>query len=252
MENGKWKTITRIDQLVEKLKELEDYNDVPKLLQGTSHLDSGWQEYAFWSDKESYSRNLIHEEKDKFQLFLICWQPGKGNDPHKHLDSRCFFKVLYGKIVEKFHREVKSDLSQKTDKEYETGEVCDMGDCKDFHSITNPIKHSRAVTLHVYIRSYTYMIHPQKRQLVKTCLSGIFTRILELKDLMVEIEDREFHFFDDVLQDLNLTPDNVELPIPRYFREERIEVLKNREHILLSILQKFDISDRSENLPTHL
>ncbi|KAH9494931.1 Dynein regulatory complex protein 11 [Bulinus truncatus] len=93
---------------------------------------------------------------------------------------------------------------------------------------------------------YTYMIHPQKRQLVKTCLSGIFTRILELKDLMVEIEDREFHFFDDVLQDLNLTPDNVELPIPRYFREERIEVLKNREHILLSILQKFDISERSE------
>ncbi|KAH9519050.1 Cysteine dioxygenase [Bulinus truncatus] len=152
MENGKWKTITCIDQLVEKLKELEDYNDVPKLLQGTSHLDSGWQEYAFWSDKESYSRNLIHEEKDKFQLFLICWQPGKGNDPHKHLDSRCFFKVLYGKIVEKFHREVKSDLSQKTDKEYETGEVCDMGDCKDFHSITNPIKHSRAVTLHVYIK----------------------------------------------------------------------------------------------------
>ncbi|KAH9519046.1 hypothetical protein Btru_008991 [Bulinus truncatus] len=121
-------TITSIDQLVEKLQEVKDYDEMPRLLQATNHLDSEWQNYAFWSNNKSYSRNLIHEEKGKFQLFLICWQSGQGNDPHKHLGSRRFFKVLYGNIVETFYLEADSDLSQKTDKEYETGDSCDMGE----------------------------------------------------------------------------------------------------------------------------
>ncbi|CAL1537614.1 unnamed protein product [Lymnaea stagnalis] len=87
---------------------------------------------------------------------------------------------------------------------------------------------------------YQFMVHPQKRQLVRTCISGIITRILELKELMVEIEEREFHFFDDVLQDLQLTPDQVEMNIPRFYRDERLQVLQNREHILESILKKID------------
>ncbi|KAI8774492.1 IQ and AAA domain-containing protein 1 [Biomphalaria glabrata] len=93
---------------------------------------------------------------------------------------------------------------------------------------------------------YTYMIHPQKRLLVKTCLSGIFTRILELKDLMIGLDDREFQFFDDVLQDLNLTPEDVVLPIPKYFHDDRYDVYKNREHILLTILQKLETNERTD------
>lgn len=84
------------------------------------------------------------------------------------------------------------------------------------------------------------MVHPQKRILVKKCMAGILTRILELKELMIDVEEREFHFFDDVLQDLQLTPDEVEMTIPRYFRDDRMVVLQNREHILESIVKKIE------------
>ncbi|KAH9519049.1 Cysteine dioxygenase [Bulinus truncatus] len=145
-------TLACIGQLVEKLKKLKDNEDVYPILQATNLSDIEWQKYAFWSENKRYSRNLIHEEKGKFQVFLICWQPRQGNDFHKHLDSRCFFKVLYGNIVEEFFVEADSDLLPKTDKEYETGDICHMGDSKDFHTITNPSEHTRAVTLHVYIK----------------------------------------------------------------------------------------------------
>ncbi|KAH9519048.1 hypothetical protein Btru_009000 [Bulinus truncatus] len=152
-------TITSIDQLVEKLQQFKDNYDVPKLLEATSLLDSEWQKYAFWTNKkERYSRNLIHEEKDQFQLFLICWQPGKGNKPHNHVDSSCFFKVLRGNIVEKCYHEVKSELSHKTDKEYKTGDICDVGDCKKIHCLKNTNEHKSAVTLHVYIKPTSHNI----------------------------------------------------------------------------------------------
>lgn len=53
---------------------------------------------------------------------------------------------------------------------------------------------------------YDQMVHPQKRLLIRTLLDGVMGRILELKNEMVELELSEFHYFDDVLQDLKLAP----------------------------------------------
>lgn len=72
----------------------------------------------------------------------------------------------------------------------------------------------RLTTLYVrYVRifrnleeTYDQIIHPQKRRLIRDMLDGVIGRVLELKNEMVEKEYSEYHYMDDVIQDLKLTP----------------------------------------------
>ncbi|XP_073925668.1 dynein regulatory complex protein 11 [Castor canadensis] len=82
---------------------------------------------------------------------------------------------------------------------------------------------------------YDQMVHPQKRILIRKILDAVMGRILELKNEMVELELSEFHYFDDVLQDLKLAPQQLDIPIPKYFLKERLEVIKEREKLLAQI-----------------
>ncbi|XP_008052743.2 IQ and AAA domain-containing protein 1-like, partial [Carlito syrichta] len=83
---------------------------------------------------------------------------------------------------------------------------------------------------------YDQIVHPQKRILIRKILDGVMGRILELKNEMVELELTEFHYFDDILQDLKLAPQQLDIPIPKYFLREKLEVIKEREKILAQIL----------------
>ncbi|XP_050019071.1 dynein regulatory complex protein 11 isoform X2 [Alexandromys fortis] len=85
---------------------------------------------------------------------------------------------------------------------------------------------------------YDQIVHPQKRMLIRKVLDGVMGRILELKNEMVELELTEFHYFDDILQDLKLAPQQLDVPIPRYFLKERLEVIKGREMNLARILNE--------------
>ncbi|XP_070224644.1 dynein regulatory complex protein 11 isoform X3 [Bos mutus] len=83
---------------------------------------------------------------------------------------------------------------------------------------------------------YDQIVHPQKRILIRKILDAVMGRILELKNEMVELELTEFHYFDDILQDLKLEPQQLDIPIPKYFLKEKLEVIKGREKILSQIL----------------
>uniref|UniRef100_A0A287CZ72 IQ motif containing with AAA domain 1 n=1 Tax=Ictidomys tridecemlineatus TaxID=43179 RepID=A0A287CZ72_ICTTR len=83
---------------------------------------------------------------------------------------------------------------------------------------------------------YDQIVHPQKRLLIRKILDGTMGRILELKNDMVELELSEFHYFDDILQDLKLAPQQLDIPIPKYFLKEKIEVIRERKKILAQIL----------------
>ncbi|XP_076848767.1 dynein regulatory complex protein 11 isoform X2 [Brachyhypopomus gauderio] len=85
---------------------------------------------------------------------------------------------------------------------------------------------------------YDQIVHPQKRRAVRLVLDGVMGRLLELKNEMVELEASEFHYFDDMLQDLKMTPEDLEVPIPRYFARERMKALKERDKMLEQILVK--------------
>ncbi|KAG7260444.1 hypothetical protein CRUP_029443 [Coryphaenoides rupestris] len=53
---------------------------------------------------------------------------------------------------------------------------------------------------------YDQSLQPQKRLLLRGLLDGVMGRLLELKSEMVDKESSEYHYLDDILQDLKLTP----------------------------------------------
>ncbi|XP_064308233.1 dynein regulatory complex protein 11 isoform X1 [Phalacrocorax carbo] len=84
--------------------------------------------------------------------------------------------------------------------------------------------------------AHDQLIHQQKRTVIRQVLDGVIGRILEMKKEMVELENSEFHYIDNILEDLKLLPEDIEVPIPRYFIKEKLEVLQQREKILDEIL----------------
>uniref|UniRef100_A0A8C8MMU9 ATPase AAA-type core domain-containing protein n=1 Tax=Oncorhynchus tshawytscha TaxID=74940 RepID=A0A8C8MMU9_ONCTS len=90
--------------------------------------------------------------------------------------------------------------------------------------------------------AYDQVVHPQKRKVIREVLDGVMGRVLELKNEMVEKEFSEYHYMDDVIQDLKLTPEDIEIPIPRYFLSERSKVLQERRNMLSNILNLIEVN----------
>ncbi|KFP82513.1 IQ and AAA domain-containing protein 1, partial [Acanthisitta chloris] len=84
--------------------------------------------------------------------------------------------------------------------------------------------------------AHDQLIHQQKRALIQQVLDGVIGRILEIKKEMVRLENSECQYMDDILMDLKLLPEDLEIPIPRYFIKENLEVLRQREKALDEIL----------------
>ncbi|KAL6459341.1 hypothetical protein MHYP_G00328130 [Metynnis hypsauchen] len=92
--------------------------------------------------------------------------------------------------------------------------------------------------------AYDQVVQPQKRRLIREVLDGAMGRVLELKNEMVEKEFSEYHYMDDVIQDLKLTPEDLEIPIPRYFMSERSKVLRDRSKMLSNMLDLMGVVEK--------
>lgn len=94
------------------------------------------------------------------------------------------------------------------------------------------------------------MVHPQKRIDLKLILELVATRVLELKQLLVKWNPAHpdlaapgcegpmpwlYVNLDDVLVDLKLPPKVLDVPIPRYFREEAADKQASREKLVLAL-----------------
>lgn len=120
---------------------------------------------------------------------------------------------------------------------------------------------------------YDQVIHPQKRRAIRPTLDGVMGRVLELKYDMVETEFSEYHYLDDVLHDMKLTPvsgnlqpsesvaigvslemvnppdislvavlqADLEVPIPEYFTSERFKEVQERNAMLMNMLKKVKV-----------
>ena len=92
------------------------------------------------------------------------------------------------------------------------------------------------------------MIHPQKRLAVKNVLEMVIRRILELKNDLVkwnppnsyvripqgpeEAFPWEYVHLDDILVDLKLSPEMLEIPVPKYFKEDIKSKIHQRDRIV--------------------
>uniref|UniRef100_A0A8C0I0B8 IQ motif containing with AAA domain 1 like n=1 Tax=Balaenoptera musculus TaxID=9771 RepID=A0A8C0I0B8_BALMU len=88
-------------------------------------------------------------------------------------------------------------------------------------------------------------VQPQKRRL----LDGVAGRVLELKDDLVRVDLCETPCLDQVLQDLKLSPADLEVPIPKYFQLERSSVLRERGHMLADLLSRLEPVFSEESFP---
>ena len=98
-------------------------------------------------------------------------------------------------------------------------------------------------------RCYDGMVHPQKRLAVLKVLELVMQRVVELKHSLVKYsppppvvqQDKSFPWeyvnLDSVLVDLKLPPDTLEVPVPKYFREDSAEARKVRDKIVEGYMQ---------------
>ncbi|XP_059502372.1 dynein regulatory complex protein 11-like isoform X2 [Stegostoma tigrinum] len=88
--------------------------------------------------------------------------------------------------------------------------------------------------------------HPQKWKVVEMLLEGVMGRIIEVRREMVDKGLSEFHFMDDVIQDLKLTPSNVEIPIPKYFSRKAVKLREERRQFFVKLLQEEAVTKEKE------
>ncbi|GAB1866288.1 DRC11 protein [Camponotus japonicus] len=84
---------------------------------------------------------------------------------------------------------------------------------------------------------YDQMIQPQKRLLLKRSLNASLGRMLELKHDLVNIDLSEHSYYDDVLLECGVTPQEAEIHIPRYYRRECAEEIAERRKFIEDTLR---------------
>merc|ERR1719502_74865 len=93
---------------------------------------------------------------------------------------------------------------------------------------------------------YDSIVHPQKREDVLMVLELVMRRVIELKHSLVKWNKirPELQFFptkperpfpweyvnlDDILVDLKLPPETLEVPVPRYFKDDKLDAIGLRD-----------------------
>ncbi|NXG06462.1 DRC11 protein, partial [Sakesphorus luctuosus] len=84
--------------------------------------------------------------------------------------------------------------------------------------------------------AHAHLRHEQKRAAIRPVLDGVMGRLLELKRELVKLDNSECHDLQDILTELRRLPEDTEIPIPKYFIKENLEVLQQREKTLDEIL----------------
>lgn len=85
---------------------------------------------------------------------------------------------------------------------------------------------------------YDQILQPQKRILIRKLLDSCLGRVIELKQDLVNIDMMEFSYNDRVMEELRLTPNDLELRIPRYFRRENEKDIQDKKKFIDNVLIK--------------
>ncbi|CAD8093406.1 unnamed protein product [Paramecium sonneborni] len=102
---------------------------------------------------------------------------------------------------------------------------------------------------------YDQMVHPQKKINLKELLELAIIRMIENKKLVIQYNVHSNSYqsdmvnLDELITDLKLTPDYLEVPIPRYFKKETDkERLDERNFIIDKTLQDMDLGQPEETV----
>lgn len=90
--------------------------------------------------------------------------------------------------------------------------------------------------------AYDQMVHPQKRLDMRKALEACIGRMLEIRHWMVRLNrGLDFVSLDDILVDLKLSPEVLEVPVPKYYIEDRAKELDDRDKFLEALVEKYNV-----------
>ena len=116
-------------------------------------------------------------------------------------------------------------------------------DRKKAHNIVSELYIRYIIIFNKLELCYDQFIQPQKRILIKKLLDSTMGRILELKHELVEIDLSEHNYYDDTLLKYQVTPQEVEIQVPRYFRREREKEIQERRKYIEGTLRNLGALD---------
>jgi len=134
-----------------------DVDYVKALMSSYKSKPSEWKQFAKF-DEFRYTRNLVDEGNEKFNLIVLCWNEGQGSSIHDHADAHCFMKVLEGQLDEvlfDWPTEEGSQLLEKQTSQYQEDECAYICDDIGLHRVENPSFTDKAVSLHLYSPPFT-------------------------------------------------------------------------------------------------
>jgi cysteine dioxygenase len=143
------RTLHSLDDLISALSEGErtTFNDIIRSIKIPS---SAFEAYCSWS-KDLYTRNCIINT-EKFELILLCWEPGQITPIHDHGGEECWVKVVQGEFRETIYKvDAVGKLDTIDSMDSSVGEVTYMIDFMGFHSLENR-SNTRSMSLHLYAK----------------------------------------------------------------------------------------------------
>lgn len=142
--------IDSIEKLVQKL-DLYDTSEYAGLFPLLDLSPAALEAYAFFS-LDKYTRNCV-ARTDRYELLLLCWEPGQETKVHCHNRQECWVYVAEGQLEEE--RFSANDLNglqmltSENDLKLASEKLSYMSDQMGYHLLRNTHQ-GRAMTLHLY------------------------------------------------------------------------------------------------------
>lgn len=138
-------------------------------------------------------------------------------------------------IIEVYQTECYPDsLNPKNQK------ISEEWSCKDWMNFYVPLYIKYVDILRKIEDCYDQTTHPQIRKTIKRFLINILCRVVQIKKSLIFYNNPiielntgiPYIFLDDYIVEMKIEPDELNLPIPRYFHEEKSEAISNRDILI--------------------
>lgn len=111
----------------------------------TNYKGKDWQQAKTFS-KDCYERIELYRDA-KFEIMLLCWEPGQASPIHNHAADGCAQVVLEGVLHEELFE--KDSLKPISSLDLKVGDYSFIDDTKGVHRISNKGNYP-CCSLHVY------------------------------------------------------------------------------------------------------
>ena len=142
------KPITSLTQLIETLKATPS-GQFASIAQHLSLTKIDVLPYATFSPT-SHTRNCL-ELNERFELILLCWEPGQITAIHDHGGEECWVYFMDSLFEEIIYERSQPKLRQTQSKTASNGSVSYMSDFLGVHSLKNA-GNRRGFSLHLYAK----------------------------------------------------------------------------------------------------